>query len=126
VTTQEQSHKNSQLFARVKTVKTRLGLTWDEVAKKLGNVDRSLFFHVKANKNGLGDNVLYLLEQAEAELGIKVHGQTKSITRDTFEPPTAGKVTLDDFQRLEKRLSEFVVEFAGELARLRKKMEDGP
>ena len=70
MTKQEQIHKNSQLFSRVKTVKTRLGLTWDEVAKKLGDVDRSLFFHVKANKNSLGDNVVYLLEQAEIELGI--------------------------------------------------------
>lgn len=125
--------------ARLEKLKKTLVLEWGEIAKHLG-VTRSMLDKVRKGERQAGPQLERRIIEAEIEAGlsdaksptvgllreprVNYDLQKSSLVVDS-KPPTDGKVTLDDFQRLEKMLADFAVEFSAELAKLKKKMEGG-
>lgn len=56
-------------FERLENLRVKRDWTWDQLANCL-NVNRSLFFHLKAGKTNLSKRVMFRLAQAETEAGI--------------------------------------------------------
>lgn len=65
---QEKSSEGSnEVFQRLRQIQVRQGLTWEQVAKKLG-ISVSMLMMLKRGKRNLGKKTLYRLEQLEHEL----------------------------------------------------------
>lgn len=67
---QEQNSTIFTPFKRVENLRVKRDWTWDQLANHL-NVNRSLFFHLKAGKTNLSKRVMYRLAEAEREAGIE-------------------------------------------------------
>lgn len=70
MTGQASNYKNSQLFARIEQLRVHLDLTWDDLAERL-DVNRSLFFHLKAGRTGASQRFLSRLRRLEQDAGLR-------------------------------------------------------
>lgn len=75
---QEKSHTLSPVYSRVDHLRVVLNKTWDEMAELL-EIDRSMFFHLKAGRRNLSKKAVFRLEQAEIEAGINSSNVNSSL-----------------------------------------------
>lgn len=66
---QDESHTLSPLYRRVDRLRIVTNKTWAEISTLL-DIDRSMFFHIKAGRRKLSEKAVFRLEQAEIEAGI--------------------------------------------------------
>lgn len=66
---QDESHTLSPLYRRLDRLRIVTNKTWAEISTLL-DIDRSMFFHIKAGRRKLSEKAIFRLEQAEIEAGI--------------------------------------------------------
>jgi transcriptional regulator with XRE-family HTH domain len=73
--------KSSNTFERLDRIRVATGQTWEQIAQQL-NVDRSMLFHVKAERRNLSAKALFRLEQMEQVAGVGSPTDTGVFSRD--------------------------------------------
>lgn len=66
----------SPVFERLDRLRVVSGRSWDQLAELL-NVDRSMFFHVKAGRRNLSSKALFRLAEAERASGIQAEPERR-------------------------------------------------
>src|SRR3954468_15237871 len=105
--------KSSNTFESLDRVRVATGQTWEQSAQQL-NLDRSMLFHVKAERRNLSSKALFRLEQMEqvagvgSPTGVGVFSQDKSTRKSssklleriiTHPELSTLKVTAEDVDR---------------------------
>ena len=93
--------ETSQNFtSRLDRLKFSLGVTDDELARRVG-VSRRMLWLIKSGKSAITKKTLWKLDKAERLAGLG----SKSETVSDLTPPTPGKYLVDGVQRLEKAVA---------------------
>ena len=79
---QAESHNLSPVFARLDRLRVVTNRSWDQVAELL-EIDRSMFFHVKAGRRNLSKKALFRLAEAERSAGIQVAEKPVALVGET-------------------------------------------